>query len=443
LETEIQDVRTIIERTRGRLDGAEDAVQDAIDGYKKARADAKRASKESIDSARCESELAAAQIELKRARVESDAAGVRLRALLDDRLMLEKKEVRAVAERARTSSRELARVERDLEVIDDRLRDILEKSECPTCEQSIGPKHRRRLRASAEDAHSEAQAKLNRVREDYAEAQAVGEALNTRISKLNDRISKVREEKEGIEATLQAETTRANTARDALARVRAIGKIHKERVESAREVVRTAKARIDSLTQEIEDHEHLEAGLLLKRGPLEFWKRGFKELRLWLVSAALDELTLASNNALEELGLVGWKVVFEAERETQQRTISRGFHAFICSPASPDRVPWESWSGGETQRLQLAVAVGVNDLISARTGVGSSIEMYDEPTRHLSADGVQDVITFLSERARTSGRSVWVVDHNHFAHGSFTRRYLVTKSAAGSVISTVDESPGE
>lgn len=163
-----------------------------------------------------------------------------------------------------------------------------------------------------------------------------------------------------------------------------------------------------------------------------FWVRGFKEVRLQLIGEALDELEVEVNNELVELGLVGWELRFDVDSETKKGTFSRGFSVSVLSPGNPERVPWDSWSGGEAQRLRLAAQCGLSNLIRSRTGCDFPLEVWDEPTEGLSEEGITDLLTALNERAIREQRVIWVVDHRALGYGGFAGTSTIVKDEKGS-----------
>jgi DNA repair exonuclease SbcCD ATPase subunit len=160
------------------------------------------------------------------------------------------------------------------------------------------------------------------------------------------------------------------------------------------------------------------------------WPQRFKELRLWLIDEALDELSVHVNSSLIELGLAEWSIEFVVEKETARGNIARGFDLLVRSPNSPDGVPWEGWSGGETQRLRIACAVGFANLIRSRMPSSPEFEVWDEPTAHLNTTGVEDLVAFMAHRAEH--RQIWMVDHRALDSGAFTETLTVVKDHDGS-----------
>ncbi|MNK82076.1 chromosome segregation protein [compost metagenome] len=167
---------------------------------------------------------------------------------------------------------------------------------------------------------------------------------------------------------------------------------------------------------------------------LALWVRGFKEVRLQEMSDALAELEVEVNSACAALGLIGWDIRFSVDRETKSGSLSRGFAATVSSPGGGEAVPWEAWSGGEAQRLRLAAQMGLADMIRGRTACQLALEVWDEPTQGLNAQGTQDLLEVLAERAQAEQRQIWVVDHNAHAFGGFSGGAVVVKESGGSRI---------
>jgi energy-coupling factor transporter ATP-binding protein EcfA2 len=122
----------------------------------------------------------------------------------------------------------------------------------------------------------------------------------------------------------------------------------------------------------------------------------------------------------------------DVERETKSGTVSRGFNVFVRSPDSADAVPWEAWSGGETQRLRLAGTMGLMDLIADRVGRQPTMEVFDEPTDRLSGDGIDDLVTLLSSRAKLEQKRIFLVDHRSLDAGRFDGQLRVVYNEHGS-----------
>jgi len=176
-------------------------------------------------------------------------------------------------------------------------------------------------------------------------------------------------------------------------------------------------------------------GLEAEREGSVYWVKGFKRIRLFIIEQAFRTLEIEVNNCLAQLGMVDWQVTFDVERENKSGGITKGFVVMIKSPSNKEPVRWENWSGGETQRLQLAGDMGLSNLIMQGAGLSNTIEFYDEPSTHLSPEGMMDLADLLHERAVNEGKRIWIVDHASITNfGGFEGVITVEKTKNGSAI---------
>ena len=73
------------------------------------------------------------------------------------------------------------------------------------------------------------------------------------------------------------------------------------------------------------------------------------------------------------------------------------------------------------------------NLIRNLQGFESDLEIYDEPTAHLSGDGIMDLLHLLDQRAHNEERSIWIIDHHSIDFG-FDTVTTIVKDEEGSHI---------
>lgn len=167
----------------------------------------------------------------------------------------------------------------------------------------------------------------------------------------------------------------------------------------------------------------------------EFWVKGMKEVRLYMLNDLLQELQLTTNAMLEELGLVGWSIDYVVESETKSGTVRRALSVLITSPESKEPVRWECWSGGEGQRLRIIGALALGEVLLNHAGIEPDLEVLDEPTQYISGEGVRDVIDYLTQRAKVLDRRIFLTDHHIVADGhAFASVLTIVRDKQGSFI---------
>lgn len=199
---------------------------------------------------------------------------------------------------------------------------------------------------------------------------------------------------------------------------------HKRDADLAAEDRRRVAAQLHGVVRELDEATE-------RHALMGFWVRGFKELRLHLIAEALDQLSLEVAGCVEQKGLRGWSLTFEVDRETKKGTIARGFNVFVKSPANDKQVPWEAWSGGEAQRLRVACQEGLANLIRSSTGADLPLEVWDEPSHGMEAQGLADLLEGLRDRAHAEHRQIWVTDHHALGSAAFDGTVTVTKTRGG------------
>lgn len=205
---------------------------------------------------------------------------------------------------------------------------------------------------------------------------------------------------------------------------------HTELVSTARKKLSQQKAKLSELGEDL-----LKAAKQIEA--VRFWVKGFKDVKLYLIQEVLEDLQLATNSALAEVGLEGWESAYAIEKESKAGTVQRGINISI-RPAHgyKERTPvkWEAYSGGEGQRLRIVGALALSEILLAHAGVWCNLEILDEPTRHLSVSGAGDLCEYLRERADRLGKTIWFIDHLTREASQFTGVVTVRKTAKGSVI---------
>jgi DNA repair exonuclease SbcCD ATPase subunit len=186
--------------------------------------------------------------------------------------------------------------------------------------------------------------------------------------------------------------------------------------------------------KKIEELEQTCIGLRATISDFAYWKDGFRRIRILAVQQALKQLEIAINDGLVQLGLRGWSILLDAERELTNGSIKREFVINVQSPYNQELVPWESFSGGERQRLRMAFLFGLQSFMTQRTGVEPSLLFVDEPTTWLSEGGIGDMLNFLAMKAKRDNLQVWLADHRTLDFGDFTGHLVVVKTAEGSHI---------
>lgn len=327
-------------------------------------------------------------------------------------------------------------------LFDGKIKTGLEKSnnlegidrECPLCEQTVNREQVVEI--------------LSLIKSELRKFSSKRKALNMRVKKTTNKLKRLEEEfsrtDKNIRKAEKEEIVRSSRLHDyevdaegqkeiAVGLKRMLDKGKREKnpykamVEKSRKKEKALQVSLDKCGKKINK--------IRERQELnKYWIRGFKDLRLYLIEEALEQLEIETNANLYRLGLQDWQIHFTLVRKTKSGGLSSGFNVMVQSPYNHEQIPFEAWSGGERQRLRIAGTMGFMSLVSARAGLKFNLEVYDEPTQGLSPEGIDCLLQSLQARAEELKKCIWLVDHHSLQFGGFKQIMTVRKTAQGSVI---------
>lgn len=304
---------------------------------------------------------------------------------------------------------------------------------CPTCAQAISPNVADKKRTEAFTLKKQIE---NKIKAGNGAVNVITEKLQA-LDGEHQSLSRRREFLVAQHATAQAELLSQQRIVDgAAASVEAIANAenpHQARLDALAAEIAAAQASL----KEAQGIQRRTQGAALRA---DFWRGAFKRVRLFLVKRILAQLELETATAAAALGLAGWSIAFTTELENKSGTIKPGIFVQVTSPDAS--APWEAWSGGEAQRIRLAVSIGLASMIQRLAGISIGFEVWDEPSAWLSPEGIEDLLGCLKHRVETTGKSLWLCDHRALIYSGFDEIWQVNKSLTGSSIELLSASEG-
>lgn len=305
----------------------------------------------------------------------------------------------------------------------------LKDRRCPTCGQAVkGAVDRQEIRAKIKQLQRELEGAVPKfVKRQYTRAEAA-------LKELTDAVTTHQAAADGLHAELGVLTlTIANLTAQKNELERTVA-TRDEEVNPHYAQLKDLRRRLGKVAAAIKAKRAEATKLGRRTERARFWVRGFKDVRLYVIEEVLQELELATNAALEDVGLVGWEVKYDVEKETKSGSIQRGLNVTIMSPVARRRVRWESWSGGEGQRLRVVGALALSEVLLNHADVQCSLEILDEPAHFMAPAGVRDLCDYLAWRAQGLGKTTWLVDHLAIDSSRFASVLTVTRTEAGATI---------
>lgn len=308
--------------------------------------------------------------------------------------------------------------------------DLDKAKNCPTCGQPIKVKdlagHKLELLKQANAINKTVEAGVDaavvatadKAKKDLETCRKHRDEFRTKVRDLEDARDaahahsvEVQSQVDVLQREVKSLDDDANPHRDQLQRLR---KTKKEQAEN----LAALKKEAAEVSREAERHK--------------FWVKGFKDVRLYVIEELLAELEFTTNAALEDMGLVGWQVNFVVESETKSGTVHRALAVNVVSPTSGKPVRWEAWSGGEKQRLRLAGALALSEVLLNHAGMSIDMEVIDEPSRGMGGEGINDLVDYLSRRARQLRRVIFLIEHHAVRSSKVSGTITIVNTKGGS-----------
>jgi DNA repair exonuclease SbcCD ATPase subunit len=299
-------------------------------------------------------------------------------------------------------------------------------STCPTCFQPLSDSF------VIEQISTLSEEKLAAVTANSHISNAVSSRRQD-ISRLEAEADKQRTERNTIEKTLLSLRgdlrNNENTILNLLEQADGIvnSDPYSAKVQQAHDRLSTTEAAVVSVQTETQQLEGIGRGFT-------YWKATFKLVKLFLMEQLVSQLSLEATSAAVTLGLVGWHISFTTEKETKSGTTKPGIQIEITPT---DKNVKRLWSGGERQRIKLAVSLGFARVIQQRARHRIKLLILDEPTQFLSTIGVEDLVHELSYYAKANNICVWLIDHRSLGFGGFAETIRVVKDENGSRVEKV------
>lgn len=349
-------------------------------------------------------------------------------------LAVVKRGFRDLLDRQDVLMQDMSKTNGQMEVLLDQREYLQKHSECTHCMQEISRSHKDYQTKQLDFQKKTLEREIARWSDELS---AVNESIGSKDkehSKLEQQIdacqSEVDREDQKLHGFDNREKDIVRTLTSLVARISKLEKEHNPWSARANEHKDSREKTEAEIVRTVKDLEERQARL--RR--YQFWVRGFKELRLSLIAEALQQLEIEVNSCLTQLGLLDWKLLFDVDKESKSGNVQRGFTVLVLSPSNKTAVPWEAWSGGESQRLRLATTMGLANLIRSSTGTTLDLEVWDEPTQWISGQGVTDLLDSLSDRSRAFKKQIWIVDHRSLGYGAFDGTATAIKRESGTVI---------
>jgi DNA repair exonuclease SbcCD ATPase subunit len=200
---------------------------------------------------------------------------------------------------------------------------------------------------------------------------------------------------------------------------------------------KTEEIRKDKVKRDI-DSLNISVNAIYKIIPFyEFWLKSFsaKGLKSYILDSKIGEVNFAINYWANLLtgGTIGIELVTQKRNRNKELVNSPDIK---ISKWDGDRLiirNYNSWSGGEKQRISIAIDLGLSFLIANRSLYKYNILIFDEIFKHLDSGGKSAVMDMLNVLI-SDKNTIFVIEHDDSFKDLFENSVLVQKNNGSSII---------
>ncbi len=159
-----------------------------------------------------------------------------------------------------------------------------------------------------------------------------------------------------------------------------------------------------------------------------FSNSGIRSVVLDLVTPFLNE---TANNYLSALSGSSINIEFSTQAKKADGTLSDKFDVVVTNSTGGE--DYSSNSAGEKKRIDLAIALAIQDLVMSKSNLQTNLVLYDECFDGLDTVGCENMVAILQEKQKTIP-SIFVITHNEHLKSLFENVLTVHKEDGVSTI---------
>ena len=309
-------------------------------------------------------------------------------------------------------------------------KELGDKTTCPVCGQALDKEHKKKELANILSKISESKnalasvtshltkntADLDEAQKKYDDYQATYQPLSNQVESLSQDISKLNYDKKDIVQRVKAEVAHVEELRSFNQQVTPPYSYQKE-LKKLNADIEDIKC---SLSSEKKNSERL--NILTNK---VFSRNGVPSMVLDLVTPFLNE---HANNYLSILSGSDLSVDISTQTKNADGSLSDKFDVRVSNATGANN--YQGCSSGERKRIDIAIALAIQDLQQSHSNMKTNFAFYDECFEGLDEIGCQKVIEILKDKVKTVG-NIFVITHNDALKPFFDNFIKVEKNSSG------------
>lgn len=254
----------------------------------------------------------------------------------------------------------------------------------------------------------------------YYEIQAVDQQkqqLMTNITNVTYQLQNVGNESNQLESKIA-------TNKEQLANLEGLPKPVK-RTKEKKEVqthIDTLQGRVEQLVTDADEYDTVINKVLSNKG-----------IRSHVLDLTTPFLNEKANGYLATLSGADIQINLATQKLNKDGSLADNFDLQVANGSGGSE--YKTNSAGERKRIDLAIALAIQDLVFSKSNLATNLVIYDECFDGLDSIGCENVIDILKEKQKTIG-SIFVITHNENLKSLFEK--VITVEKVDGITSLVD-----
>ena len=345
----------------------------------------------------------------------------------------------------KSMSRELDRIRKELDKKQTELEDILSGKNIPKTCEACGQE------LPLEDTtHIE-----NHLKESIKKLELEWQGKKDELGEIEELLAKVHKALEGKKPLEEQKQQLQDSIRDIYIDIKHVENKHKSLLRSIENIDKQIEEQesllgttyTDLIESNIEKIKEIDSVMKVKEDELRNLQRDLHHYNFWvnaygnqgIKSVLLDSVTpflnKRANYYLSKLADSSIEVTFNTQVELKSGEKRDKFSVDVINSNGDD--DYQGSSNGEKRRIDIAINMALQDLVSSRSNKRIDLIVYDEVYEGLDSIGCEAVIELLTEKSKVFG-TVIVITHNDNLKQLFNKTVTVTKINGKTVVEDED-----
>ena len=333
----------------------------------------------------------------------------------------------------------------------------LSKAVCPMCNQPLAQHTVKDLEKEMDQQIAELNQAIPKYEDQIFQAQLEIQKSEDSIKSMNQKIQELSEQADrfiriiqnydSMESSLDKLNSKLELEKSKLSEIQSEIRVKNVEHTKNQELVRTLQKSLQDLRDSknpyesmiesynvereklIQESKSLEEKLNFEKAEesrIQFWTQGFSNhgIKSFIIDNVVPFLNRRLNKYLSKLTSGQIEAIFSTRKVLKSGEEKEKFSMSLINKNGGST--YSANSGGEKKRIDLAINLAMQDLVSSRSSKKLNLALFDETFDSLDENGIDGVVSLLQELAHDKS-TILIISHSEYLKSFFTNSITMRK----------------